>query len=236
MPAGATADASATAFVEDFFKKGRAPRPSDCVAAASASASAFSSAKGGEAFSFAKAQADASSFAPGSQGWRNKFIGACTARASASAESFASGGKGGGFAGRHTLNRRCRPAVLMCQALLWLNLAEPVSGQGGSCLLGTLLGWCAVLVRRKGLVACVPSHNAAVVRCCLQVPRLMQMPSATAALPLLMLMPLRPSVGGAALPLLTATPPRSPVGGAALPLPLLTLLHPAGVVVLHVSP
>jgi hypothetical protein len=110
VPAGAFADARATAFVEDFFKKGngRAPRPSDCVAAASASATAFSSAKGGDAFSFAKAEADASSFAPGSQGWRNKFIGACTARASASAESFSSGGKGGGFAGRHTLNRRCR--------------------------------------------------------------------------------------------------------------------------------
>ena len=104
MPAGAAAEASATVFVEDFFKKGRAPRPNDCVAAASASASAFSSAKGGDAFSFAKAQADASSFVPGSQGWRNKFIGACTARASASAESFSSGGKGGGFAGELLLH------------------------------------------------------------------------------------------------------------------------------------
>jgi hypothetical protein len=64
----------------------------------------------------------------------------------------------------------------------------------------------------------------------------MQMPSATAALPLLMLMPLRVSVEGVALPLLMLTPLRSPVEGAALPLPLLTLLHQAGVVVLHVSP
>ena len=103
VPAGATAtaDASATAFVDDFFKKGnrRPIRPSECVAAASASASAFSSAKGGDALSFAKAQAEASGCSWGSPAWRNKFIGACTARASASAESFSTGGKGGGFAG-----------------------------------------------------------------------------------------------------------------------------------------
>jgi hypothetical protein len=55
----------------------------------------------------------------------------------------------------------------------------------------------------------------------MQVPRLMQMPSAMVTLPLLMLMQLRLSVEGVASPLLQ-----------------LTLLHPAPVVVLllHVSP
>jgi hypothetical protein len=131
-------------------------------------------------------------------------------------------------------------AVLMCQALLWL-LAVAVPSSDSECAAWELpVGDTAWVVRcaacRKGLVACVPFHNAAVLYCCLQVPWLMQMPSATAALPLLMLMPLRVSVEGVALPLLMLTPLRSPVEGAALPLPLLTLLHQAGVVVLHVSP
>ena len=114
VPAAATADASATAFVDDFFKKGnrRPIRPSECVAAASASASAFSSAKGGDALSFAKAQAEASGFSWGSPAWRNKFIGACTARASASAESFSSGGKGGSFAGKYTLQMQASSVVV----------------------------------------------------------------------------------------------------------------------------
>jgi hypothetical protein len=47
--------------------------------------------------SAAKAEAEASGFAWGSLGWRNKFMGACKARAtaSASAEAVSDGGRRG---------------------------------------------------------------------------------------------------------------------------------------------
>jgi hypothetical protein len=47
--------------------------------------------------SVAKAEAEASGFAWGSLGWRNKFMGACKARATAiaSAESVSDGGRRG---------------------------------------------------------------------------------------------------------------------------------------------
>ena len=102
VSAGAEASADATATVRTFFDdwnkgKKRAPRPSECEAAATASASAFAGAKGGDAMSAAKAKAEASGFAWGSKGWKNKFTEECkaSASASASAEAVSEGGKRG---------------------------------------------------------------------------------------------------------------------------------------------
>jgi hypothetical protein len=90
----ASADAVASTFIESFHKgRGRKPSFSECEAAASADASAFSF--GREAFTLAKAVAEA---AAKSSGWKGKFLTECKAKASASSISFGGGKFGDSFA------------------------------------------------------------------------------------------------------------------------------------------